>query len=301
MVGTAKAGVSEVAGVHPSYHRRRRISRILVYLGLAVSGLCFSFPLFYVVSGSLQTWQELQSYVPHLLPRVPQWHNYLDVNRVHPFLRWMLNSFLIIGLAVPGELITALVCAYGFSRFEFRGREVWFIIMLGTMMVPFQVLLIPQYLLFHRLGWVNTYVPLILPAWLGGSPFAVFLLRQFIMSIPRDLDEAALIDGAGTLSILFRVLLPLMTPAMTTLAILSFLSHWNAFMGPLVYLQKYETYTAAVGLRFFQTAMQGGYFPEPRDHLLMAASAMMAAPAILVFVLAQRHFVQGVVMTGIKM
>jgi multiple sugar transport system permease protein len=220
---------------------------------------------------------------------------------MHPFARWMLNSLTIISLAVPGELLTALLCAYGFSRFSFRARELWFIIMLGTMMIPFQVLLIPQYLLFHQLGWVNTYVPMILPAWLGGGPFAIFLLRQFIMSIPRDLDEAALIDGAGTLSILFRVLLPLMMPAMTTLAILSFLAHWNSFLAPLVYLQEYELFTAAVGLRFFQTAMHGGYFPEPRDHLLMAASAMMAVPAILVFVVAQRHFVQGVVMTGLKM
>ena len=174
--------------------------------------------------------------------------------------------------------------------------------MLGTMMLPYQVTLIPQYLLYHKLGWINTYIPLTLPSWLGGGAFAIFLLRQFIMSIPRDLDEAAMIDGAGPLRILWQVLVPLMHPPLITLGILMFLGHWNNFMGPFIYLRKYELFTAAVGLQFFRTVVAaGGAAEKPREHLLMAGSTVMTAPALLLFMLAQRYFVRGVVMSGLKM
>ena len=285
-----------------SARRQRKIKTVVTYMFLIIAGLIFAFPLFWVMSGSLQTWMELRSYTPHLLPEVPQWQNYATVFKMTPFARWMLNSFLIIILAVPGGIISATLAAYAFARFPFKGRDVWFMIMLGTMMIPGHVTLIPQYLLFYYLKWINTYLPLTIPAWFGGGAFSIFLLRQFILSIPRDLDEAALIDGAGPFRILWQVLVPLMVPAITTLTILGFLGAWNDVMGPLIYLNKEILYTAALGLRFFAVTAVAGYAgTDPRDHLLMAGSVLMTVPVLIVFILAQRYFVQGVVLSGLKM
>ena len=280
--------------------RRRVVGKIVSYLLLAVFGLLFAFPLFWVLSGSLQTWQELRSYIPHLLPKIPQWHNYALVFETVPFARWMFNSFTIIAIAVPGSLITASLVAYGFARFPFTGNGVWFVIMLGTMMIPSWVTMIPQYILFYRLHWVNTYIPLTIGSWLGGGAFVVFMLRQFIMTIPRDLDEAALIDGAGPFRILWQVLIPLMKPALTTLALLEFLGHWNDFFGPYIYLNKPELFTASIGLRYFMRISQT-QVTEPQDHLLSAGAAVMTIPVLFVFIIAQRYFVSGIVLTGIKM
>jgi multiple sugar transport system permease protein len=280
--------------------RRRRINVGMVtrYLLLAVMGLFFAFPMFWTLSSSLQTWQELRSFTPHLLPQVPQWQNYAQLFTVVPYARWMLNSFIIVAITVPGTLITATLVAYGFARFNFWGKQVWFVIMLGTLMIPRVVLFIPQYLVFFKLGWIDTYLPLTVGAWLGGGAFIIFLLRQFIMTIPRDLDEAAIIDGAGPLRILWSILVPQMTPALITAAILTFLAEWNDFFGPFIYLNNPDLYTAAVGLRYFQ------FLPlettEPRDHLLMAAAAVMTVPVVLLFLAAQRYFISGITTTGIK-
>ena len=282
-----------------SVHQRRRVGRIASYFALTVAGLAFAFPLYWTASSSLQTWQELRSFTPHLLPADPQWQNYAQVFQTVPFARWMANSFLIILIVVPGTIITATSTAYAFARFNFVGKNVWFMLMLGTMMIPATVTLIPQYLLWFQLKMINTYVPLTIGAWLGGGAFMVFLLRQFIMSIPRDLDEAALIDGANPFRILVSVIMPLMKPALTTVAILEFLNVWNDFFGPFIYLNRQELYTAAVGLRYFQ------YIPletmNPRDHLLMAAAAIMTIPVLILFAAAQRYFISGVVLSGLKL
>jgi multiple sugar transport system permease protein len=279
--------------------RRSSLRPILLHIILAITGICFAFPLFWTVSSSLQTWQELRSFSPHLLPEVPQWGNYAKVFTAVPYARWMFNSFLIIAITIPGTVLTASLTAYAFARFDFTGKEVWFVLMLGTMMIPTQVTLIPQYILFFNLKLVNTYVPLTIGAWLGGSAFMIFLLRQFMMSIPRDLDEAAIIDGANPFRILWSVLMPLMKPALTTVAILQFLNDWNEFFAPFIYLSRMELFTAAVGLRFFQNLPLET--TEPRDHLLMAAAATMTAPVLILFAVAQRYFIQGVVLSGLKL
>jgi len=298
---TALVTGGEQVSAHSLAARRRHIaSRVGIYALLVSAGLMFAFPLFWTVSSSLQTWQELRSYVPHLLPAVPQWSNYPDVFTIVPFHRWMLNSFIIIAIAVPGALITATMTAYAFARFDFWGKNVWFMIMLGTMMIPVQVTFIPQYILFFKLKLVNTYVPLTVGSWLGGGAFTIFLLRQFLMSIPRDLDEAALIDGAGPLRILLQVLVPLMRPALITVAILGFMSHWNSFFGPFIYLNSSKLFTAAIGIRYFKVLPTNAE-EEPRDHLLMASAAIMTLPVLLIFAVAQRYFVSGVVMTGLKL
>lgn len=282
-----------------SVRQRRLTGKVITYLLLTLAGLMFSFPLFWTVSSSLQTWQELRSYTLHLLPSVPQWHNYADVFAAAPFARWIGNSFFIVLITIPGTILTATLTAYAFARFDFTGKQVWFILMLGTMMIPSTVTLIPQYLLWFKLKMINTYVPLTIGSWLGGSAFMVFMLRQFLLSIPRDLDEAATIDGADPFQILWRVLVPLMKPALTTVAILQFLGDWNAFFGPFIYLNRESLYTAAVGMRYFQ------FIPmettDPRDHLLMAAAAIMSIPVLTLFAFAQRYFISGVVMSGLKL
>jgi multiple sugar transport system permease protein len=293
------AGRRDVA-VSQSAKRQQAIRFVLIYLGLAIFGLMFAFPLFWTFSSSLQTWQELRSYSPKLIPAQPQWGNYAEVFQTVPYARWMLNSMIIIGITVPGTLITATMTAYSFARFNYVGRDLWFILMLGTMMIPGTVTLIPQYILFFNLKLVNTYVPLTIGSWLGGGAFTVFLLRQFILSIPRDLDEAALMDGAGPFRILWQILVPLMQPALITVGILGFMGQWNNFFGPFIYLNRVQMFTAAVGLRYFRQFATEGVV-EPREHLLMAAAAIMTVPVLILFALAQKYFVSGVVMTGLKL
>ena len=290
------------SAVDHSYSRARRrqqtLGRAAAYVLLALAGVSFAFPLFWTVSSSLQTWQELRSFTPHLLPAIPQWSNYSTVFETVPFGRWMLNSALIVLITIPGTIITCTMTAYAFARFNFVGKNVWFILMLGTMMIPSTVTLIPQYLLFFKLKLIDTYVPLTIGSWLASNAFMVFLLRQFLMSIPRDLDEAATLDGAGPFRILWNVLVPLMKPALSTVAILQFLAEWNDFFGPFIYLNSQQLYTAAVGMRYFQ------FLPletqDPRDHLLMAAAATMTIPVLVLFAAAQRYFISGVALSGLK-
>lgn len=281
-----------------SRRQRNILQKVITYILLTIVGLMFAFPLYWTASSSLQTWQELRSFTPTFFPASPQWSNYADVFQTVPFARWLGNSFFIVAITIPGTIITSTLTAYAFARFNFVGKNVWFILMLGTMMIPATVTLIPQYLLWFKLKMINTYVPLTILAWLGGSAFMVFLLRQFIMSIPRDLDEAALIDGANPFQILWRIIVPLMKPALTTVAILQFLNDWNDFFGPFIYLNRQPLYTAAVGMRYFQ------YIPlettDPRDHLLMAAAAIMTIPVLVLFAAAQRYFISGVVLSGLK-
>jgi ABC-type glycerol-3-phosphate transport system permease component len=195
-----------------------------------------------------------------------------------------------------GQVFSAALVAFGFARIKFPGKTPLFIILISTMMIPFQVTMIPTFLLFASLGWINTYLPLIVPAFFGGGAFFIFLLRQFFMTIPRDLDEAAIIDGCGSFGIFWRIMLPLSKPALTTVAVFSFIAHWNDFLGPLIYLNSPKMYTLAVGLSFFQSRFTGG----TNFSLLMAASLIVLLPVLLVFFFSQRFFIEGITLTGIK-
>ncbi len=260
--------------------------------------LLFMFPFFWTVSSSLKAIDELFVFPPQLLPKSPQWNNYARVLEAQPFLRWAWNSLFVVVLSTAGTVIAASLVAYSFARFRYRGREFIFILTLGTMMLPAQVTLIPQYVMFNKMGWINTLYPLWLPHWFGGGAFAIFLLRQFFMSLPRELDEAALIDGASYFRIFWRILLPLCKPVLATVAVISFIASWNDFLGPLIYIQLPEKFTLSIGLNYFkQLAETGG---EPTQHLLMAASVMMILPVIALFFFTQRYFVQGIQLSGIK-
>ena len=279
--------------------RRRMAIVILTYASLVLVGVSFSIPFLWTITSSLKTGPETHLIPPTFLPEVPQWSNYVQVWSEQPIARWLLNSVVIIVLSVPGAILTATLVAYSFARFDYPGRNFFFLVVLSTLMIPYEVTLIPQYLLFQKVGWINTFIPLVLPSWLGGGAFTIFLMRQFLMTIPRDLDEAARVDGANSFQILWSILLPLCRPALATVAILQFLSHWNDFLGPFIYLSSEELFTMSVGLRYFQSLPET--LNEPKEHLLMTATVLMSLPAILLFFAAQRYFVRGIVMSGLKL
>ena len=273
--------------------------KALTYLWLVVLSAIMGFPFLWTVSSSLKTPPETQVFPPLLFPAIPQWENYVHVFVAQPVAHWFLNSLIIALIAIPGAVITGTLVAYSFARFDYPGRDLLFMVLLSTMMIPYEVTLIPQYLVFVQIHWTNTFLPLIVPAWGGGGAFTVFLLRQFFMTIPRDLDDAASVDGATSLRVLWSVIAPLSRPALATVAILLFLNTWNDFLGPFIYLNDPNLFTMSVGLRFFQTVPES--LDVPKDNLLMAATVIMSLPAIILFFAAQRYFVQGIVMTGLKL
>jgi len=270
----------------------------VVYTTIVILSILFMFPFFWTVSSSLKTPAEINTFPPTWVPVVPHWFNYVRVTQKVPFFLWVKNSFLVVLLGTSGALISSAFVAYSFARFQYRGRDLIFMITLGTMMLPAQVTLIPQYVLFHRLGWVPSIKPLWVPAWFGGGAFNIFLLRQFIMTLPMELDEAAIIDGASYPRIFFRIIVPLCKPALATVAVLSFIARWNNFIGPLIYLNTRDKFTVAVGLSYLQTLPEAP--GEPLQNLLMAASVMAMFPILVLFFSAQRYFVQGIVLSGIK-
>ncbi len=277
---------------------RRRITDVLWYLMLGLMGVIFVFPFFWTVSSSLKDVSELFTFPPTILPAVPQWQNYPRVLEKVPFVVWVGNSLYIVVLSTIGIVLTSSLAAYAFARFQFRGRDLIFLITLGTMMLPAQVTLIPQFILFHKFDWINTHYPLWVPAFFGGGAFFIFLLRQFIMTLPKELDESAMIDGANPFRIYWSILMPLMKPALATVAVIAAIGRWNDFIEPLIYLNSPEKFTLALGLNFFKSVPESAGLPM--QHLLMAASVMTIMPIIILFFLAQRYFVQGIALTGLK-
>jgi multiple sugar transport system permease protein len=292
----------------PAATRQRlgaRAGRLGLYLLTLLLAVIFTAPFFFSLSSSLKTAQELHIFPPSLLPAVPQFQNYARVFQVVPYGTFYINTIIIAGAATIGNVLASALAGYGFARFRWRGRDVCFLILLSTLVLPEEVVIIPKFLMFHLIpeklfgqSWINTWWPLILPSWIGGGAFNVFLMRQFLMQLPRELDEAATIDGAGYFRILWSILLPLTKPALATVAIFSFLGHWRDFIHPLIYLNSKEKFPLSIGLRWFQQLPLEA--SEPREHLLMAAALLMALPCILIFFLMQRYFVRGIVMSGIK-
>ena len=275
-------------------------NRVSLYLIILALSVLFGFPLFWTVMSSLKTAAEMAAFPPVIIPDIFQWGNYnsvLHISRI-PVIFWVMNTFTVVILTTLGTVLTASIVAYSFARFEYRGRDAFFMITLATMMLPAEVTLIPQFILFYKLGWIDTLRPLWVPSWFGGGAFAIFLVRQFFLSLPRDLDEAALIDGAGYFRIFWSILLPLCKPIIATLGIITFIASWSDFLGPLIYLNSPAKFTISVGLRFFSNTPEVG--GEPMQHLLMAACILSMIPTVALFFLGQRYFVQGIVMSGIK-
>jgi len=263
------------------------------YMALVLLALFFVVPFYAMVSTALKTEEQLFQIPPAWIPHPFAWQNFIQVFKEVPFGRFIINSAFLVTVNVVGQVIATSLVAYGFSRFRFWGRDALFVILLATLMVPKQVVLVPQFILFARLGWVNTYLPLTVPAFMG-SAFLIFMVRQYMMSIPLDLDEAAMIDGANRWQILWRIIFPIATPILVLVIIFTFVDVWNDFMGPLIYLNDPLKFTVSLGLSFFQGAKSTSW------QLLMAAVMMAMIPPITLFLLAQKRLLGGIAAAGIK-
>lgn len=266
---------------------------VLLYGALVVGAVVFSIPFLWTVSTALKTASNVHQFPPQLIPKPVAWDNFHRAWTELPFTLFVRNTLLITLISTLGQVFSASLVAYGFARFKFRARAPLFYLMLSTMMLPPQVTMIPVFLIWRQLHLIDTFWPLILPAFFGGGAFNIFLLRQFFLSVPKELDEAAMLDGASYFRIWWQILLPLSTPAVVTVTLFSFLSHWDDFMGPLIYLNSPEKYTVTIGLRMFQDSFGA------QQELVMAASLIHILPTILLFFLAQRYFIKGISMSGL--
>ena len=286
---------------------RRIISTLLTYAAMISVSLMLILPLLWLFSASLKTQQLVLAtprgfgeFLASLWPADPQFVNYSEALTKRPFGIWTRNTSIIVVTATIGTLLTGSMAAYAFARLRFPGKKVLFTITLATLMLPFIVTMVPQFLLFSKIpgpsaggNWTDTLVPLIAPYWFGGGGFFIFLMRQFFMSIPVELDEAARIDGAGFFRCYWQITLPLSGPVLAAVTIFSFIHHWNDFLAPLIYLASRQNQTLALGLQSFSGEFTDEY------HLLMAASAAMTVPVLIVFFFLQKYFLRGVVMSGI--
>jgi multiple sugar transport system permease protein len=274
---------------------RHFAGKALIYLTIIGLSLIFVVPLLSMFSMSLMPREQIGKFPPEWIPNPFVWENYTKALYFWNFAQSFRNTAIVTGFSMIGDLLSCTLVAYGFARFRFPGRETLFMILLGTLMLPFAVTMVPLYIGYNVIGWVDTFNPLIIPHFFGNA-FYIFLLRQFFLTIPEELIDAAKIDGAGELMIWWRILLPLAKPAIIVVAILSFQNHWNDFLGPLLYLKDQSMHTLALGLYKFQGLPgQGSLYNE-----LMAATVLMVLPVLVVFAIFQKQFVQGVTLSGLK-
>lgn len=270
----------------------RRLQRTTIHIVLLFVALVSIMPLVYMVSTSLKERGREFAYPIEWIPDPIAWANYKTALDVVPTLTFFSNTAIITVFTLIGGLLSSALAAYGFARVEFPGRDFLFMVMLSGLMLPYMVTMIPQFVLFRELGWINTPLPLIVPAFFGGTPFYIFLLRQFFKGIPTDLEDAARLDGAGFFRIWWTIALPLAKPALATVAILSILFHWNDFLGPLIYLQTQDNWTLALGIRLFRDQYQIAF------NYMMAYAVMMTLPIFIVFFTFQKYFVRGIAISG---
>ena len=281
-------------------HKKNRkrtdaIQKLVIYLILVSGAVIVLFPFLWTFSTSLKTPDQVYQIPPRLIPDPADPLNYLRVLVDRPFARWMLNSVFVVFISTIGMLLSCSLAAFAFSRLRWPLRDKLFLVLLATMMLPTQVTLIPTFILFKELGWINTYFPITLPAWFARNAFYVFLLRQFFMTIPLDLDDAARMDGASHLQVYWRIILPMSKPALGVAALMFAQFKWREFLAPLIYLNRTESLTAAVGLRTFMDETHGTDW-----ELMMAANILFMVPVVIVFFFTQRYMIQGVVITGVK-
>jgi multiple sugar transport system permease protein len=282
--------------VRPATRLERGLSHALIVAG----GVLVMVPFFWMLSTSLKPEWEAFQIPPAWLPEEPLWQNYHDaVFKYFNFLQYGLNTLTITLSVLVGRVLSASLVAFGFARVRFVGRSFLFMLVLSTLMVPHQVTIIPLYILFKEVGWLNTFLPLIVPAWFGGSAFSIFLLRQFIMTVNPELDDAARIDGCGWFGIYARIVMPLIRPALAAVAIFQFLQHWNDFFLPVIYINSRDNWTLALALNALRRQRDGGSFNTDLEILMAATVVVMIAP-LAVFFVAQKYFIQGIVFTGVK-
>lgn len=269
---------------------------LILYAILLAASLFFLFPMAWMAGTSLKTIEEVGQPQLNLLPANPQWDNYAKLLQEENFYRAYTNSIFVVSLVLIGTVTSIALVAYAFSRLEWKGRGVVFGLMMGTLMLPAQATLVPQYVLFHQLDWIRTFNPITIPGFFAGGAALVFLVRQFMMSIPRELDEAAMIDGANPLQIWWYVIMPLSRPAIATITVFLFVGQWNNLVNPLIYLQRAELFTMPIYVAQKNNLQES---PIPWQDI-MAASVLFVIPVLVVFILTQRYFVEGITMTGSK-
>lgn len=272
------------------------VARFILWCVLLVGAVTFMLPLYMMIVMSLKTTTEIADSSVWAWPKHLTWDNFHTVltNENAPFFLFFRNSAIIATLSTLGVIVSSSLVSYPFARLQFRGRDRLFILLLSTMMLPGLVVMIPTFIMYKYLHWVDTFNPLIVPAWFGGGAFNIFLMRQFMMGIPRELDEAAYLDGASHSTIFWRIIMPNSGAALATIGIFAFVYTWKDFMGPLIYLSSPEHQTLELGLRTYQALNQ------ERWELLMAGSVLVMIPLIVMFIAGQRYFVKGIVMSGIK-
>ena len=274
--------------------KKIKISKIFLYVFLAAGALACLFPFYWMLRSSFMDMGQIFVMPPIMIPDPFVATNYKDALEVMPYFKYLTNTLIIVLSNVGGSVLSASLCAFSFSRMRWPGMDKIFMAILTALMMPAIVTMIPTFVMWSKIGLTNTLVPLTLPAWLGGGVYNIFLFRQFFMGIPRELDEAALVDGASFFTIYSKIILPLSKSVIVVVAIFSFLNSWNDFMGPLIYLNDESKYTLSLGLQLFQ----GNY--SAQWHLLMAAAILVLLPAILVFFFGQKHIMEGIATTGIK-
>ncbi len=270
------------------------VKNTLIYLTLTTFALFFVIPFLWILSTSLKGNEQIFVIPPQWIPSVFMWDNYAKVFERIPFLLYVKNSVFISLIVITGTVLSSSIVAYSFACLNWPGRNALFVVVLASMMLPMQVTMIPVFVIFKEIGWLNSFKPLTLPAFLGGGAFNIFLLRQFFLSIPRDLLDSARIDGCSEFRIYWNIVLPNAKPALATVSILTFMFTWNDFLGPLIYLSDQAKGTIALGLGMFV----GQYVTE--WSLLMAASMLMMLPMLIIFFVFQKYFIQGFIMSGLK-
>ncbi len=296
----------DVPGTQPRQpargRRRRRAMLALARHGTAiVIAVVFLIPLLWMLSGSLKSNADIFRFPPSLWPAHPQWSNYPRALSYIPFWRYLANSVIVSAATVAGTLFSAILAAYAFAVMRWRGREAMFAVSLALIMLPFPVVMIPLYIIFRHLGWIGSLLPLAVPPWAAqfvtpyfSSALAIFLLRQFFRALPASLIEAAWLDGASDLAVLRKVVLPLSRGPIATVVILTFLTSWTAFIGPLIFINNQSQFTLSLGLQQYQSSHFTAY------NYLMAASLLFMIPTLVIFVAAQRHLVRGIAFSGLK-
>ena len=272
----------------------RSLAGWFLYPPLILLAAVFLFPFYWMLKTSLVDLGSIFEPTPSLIPRSPSLSNYVTALTMFPFGRFFVNSLIVAVLTVMGTLLSASMCAFSFSRLRWKWRSKVFSVVLTGMMLPFFVVMIPQFIMWRFLGLTDGFTPLIAPAWFGGGVFNIFLLRQFFLGIPPELDEAAIMDGASYLRVFFQIILPLSKPALIVVGLLTFLASWNDYLAPLIFITSEQKYTLMLGLNMFL----GGYTAQ--WNYLMAATCAIVLPSLVIFLVAQRYLLEGIVMTGLK-
>jgi multiple sugar transport system permease protein len=288
---------SQVARSLPRRRSARGHSRLLQGLTVAllvIIAIIMLMPLLWLLSSSLKPLNRVFASPPEWIPNPVRLENFSEALTIRPFGVYLVNTLKIVVLNVIAVVFSSSFVAYGFARLRFPGRDFWFGIVLATLFLPYTITIIPQFLIFSRLGWIDSILPLVVPPFFGGGAFNIFLLRQFFRTIPEDLADAARIDGCSEFGIYWRIMMPLSIPALITVGLFTFLAAWNDLLGPLVYLRSDKNYTVAVGLASFRSVLDVSW------NLQLAASVAVILPVVVLFFIAQRYFIRGIVMTGLK-